>query len=246
MSQHYAVLIVIMPLLFAFVVSGAAWVKKTLCFPLAVVGMGLSAWFSVCLLGQVATTGLVEYRLGGWMTPWGIGYRVDTLNGMVVAVVAVLAFINLIATRKTVVEETPDKTGAFYSLYLLFMVGLTGILVTGGPVQSLCAPGGGFPHQLRPDRHGLRAGSHVGFELSFRGHPGGMFLSPGGGIPLYHDRVPQHGGCGDPDSKNISQQRHFDGFHFLHGGGEHQDGLFPPCTCGSPMPTPLRPRQPGV
>ena len=131
MNHHYPVLIVTLPLLFAFVVSGAAWIKKSLCFPLTAVGMGLSAWFSTCLLGQVATMGPVEYRLGGWAMPWGIGYRVDTLNGLVVAVVTVLAFINLIATRKTVAEETPEKTGAFYSLYLLFIVGLTGILVTG-------------------------------------------------------------------------------------------------------------------
>ena len=131
MIDHYPVLIVILPLLFAFVVSGAAWIRKSLCFPLAVTGMGLSAYFSVRLLGQVATTGLVEYRLGGWETPWGIGYYVDTLNALVVTVVTALAFINMIATRKTVDQETPEKAGAFYSLYLLFIVGLTGILLTG-------------------------------------------------------------------------------------------------------------------
>ena len=131
MIDHYPVLIVILPLLFAFVVSGAAWIRESLCFPLTVIGMGLSAFFSVRLLGQVATTGLVEYRLGGWETPWGIGYHVDYLNGLVVTVVTVLAFINLIATRKNVEQETPEKAGAFYSLYLLFIVGLTGILLTG-------------------------------------------------------------------------------------------------------------------
>ena len=131
MSDHYPVLIVILPFLFAFVVSGAAWIKKALCFPLTLLGLGLSAWFSVCLLGRVAATGVVECRLGGWETPWGIGYHVEYLNGMVVAVVTVLAFINLIATRKIVTEETPEKSGAFYSLYLLFIVGLTGILMTG-------------------------------------------------------------------------------------------------------------------
>jgi multicomponent Na+:H+ antiporter subunit D len=131
MIDHYPVLIVILPLLFAFVVSGAAWIRKSLCFPLTVIGMGLSALCSVLLLKQVAATGLVEYRLGGWETPWGIGYHVDYLNGLVVTVVTVLAFINLIATGKNVAQETPEKAGAFYSLYLLFIVGLTGILLTG-------------------------------------------------------------------------------------------------------------------
>ncbi len=131
MIEHYPALIVVFPLLFAFVVSGAAWTRKSLCFPLAVIGMGLSAIFSLLLLKQVALTGLVEYRFGGWDTPWGIGYHVDTLNALVVAVVTVLAFINMIATGKNVAQETPEKAGAFYSLYLLFIVGLTGILLTG-------------------------------------------------------------------------------------------------------------------
>ena len=131
MMEHYPAFIVIVPFLFAFVVSGVTWIKKELCFPLTLAGLGLSAWFSVCLLGQVATTGVLKYRMGGWETPWGIGYHVDYLNGLVVTVVTVLAFINLIATRKNVTEETPEKEGAFYSLYLLFIVGLTGILLTG-------------------------------------------------------------------------------------------------------------------
>ncbi len=131
MRDHYPALIVVLPFLFAFVVSGAAWVKKALCFPLTLLGLGLSAWFSVCLFGRVAAVGVVKYRMGGWETPWGIGYHVDYLNGLVVAVVTVLAFINLIATRKNVTEEMPEKSGAFYSLYLLFIVGLTGILMTG-------------------------------------------------------------------------------------------------------------------
>jgi multicomponent Na+:H+ antiporter subunit D len=88
---------------------------------------------TVCWL-QVAATGLVEYRLGGWETPWGIGYRVDYLNGLVVAVVTVLAFINLIATRKNVAEETPEKSGAFYCLYLLFHRGAHGYPDDRGPV----------------------------------------------------------------------------------------------------------------
>ena len=131
MSHHYPVLIVILPLLFAFVVSGVAWVRKSLCFPLALLGMGLSAWFAIRLLGEVSTKGQVVYHLGGWAVPWGIGYCVDYLNGLVTAVVTVVAFINMIATRKSVLEEMPEKEGAFYSLYLLFIVGLTGILVTG-------------------------------------------------------------------------------------------------------------------
>jgi len=131
MNDHYPALLIISPLLLAFIVSAMAWIRKGLCYPLAVVGSGLSAWFSVQLFATVLQKGTVDYRLGGWEAPWGIGYHVDTLNGMVLMVVSVLAFINLVATRKTVAAEFPEKEGAFYTLYLLFIVGLVGMTVTG-------------------------------------------------------------------------------------------------------------------
>ncbi|MCF8145672.1 MAG: monovalent cation/H+ antiporter subunit D family protein [Deltaproteobacteria bacterium] len=131
MNDHYPALLIISPLLFAFLVSGMAWIRKGLCYPLALVGSGLCTWFSVRLLADVLQKGVVQYRLGGWETPWGIGYHVDTLNGMVLAVVSVLAFINLVATRRSVSAEFPEKEGAFYTLYLLFIVGLVGMVVTG-------------------------------------------------------------------------------------------------------------------
>jgi len=131
MTEHYPALLIISPLLTAFVVSAVAWVKKGLCFPLAVVGSGLSGWFSVRLFAEVLRNGPVEYRLGGWEPPWGIVYHVDTLNGLVLVVVSVLAFINLVATRRSVASEFGEKEGAFYALYLLCIVGLVGMTVTG-------------------------------------------------------------------------------------------------------------------
>jgi len=131
MKDHYPALLIILPLLSAFVVSAAAWIKKGLCYPLTLIGAGLSAWCSVRLLAKVLENGPVQYRLGGWAPPWGIVYEVDTLNGLVLSVVSVLAFINLVATRKSIVSEFAEKEGAFYALYLLCIVGLVGMTVTG-------------------------------------------------------------------------------------------------------------------
>jgi multicomponent Na+:H+ antiporter subunit D len=71
------------------------------------------------------------YRLGGWAPPWGIGYYVDHLNGLVLVVVSVVALLNLIASRKNVDQEFPEKAAPFYTLYVLFVVGLLGIVATG-------------------------------------------------------------------------------------------------------------------
>jgi multicomponent Na+:H+ antiporter subunit D len=131
MSQHYSALLVIVPLLAAFVISIAGWINKRLCFPIAVLALAVAVYSSVGLLLVVLHDGAVQYRLGGWPPPWGIAYHVDHLNGLVLVVVSVVAFLNLVATQKSIEEGFPQKIGAFYTLYILFVTGLLGMVVTG-------------------------------------------------------------------------------------------------------------------
>jgi multicomponent Na+:H+ antiporter subunit D len=131
MSEQYPALLVIAPLLSAFLISAAGWVNKRLCFPIAVVALGVAAISCVGLLLRVLDEGVILYRLGGWDPPMGIAYYVDHLNGLVLAVVSIVAFINLIASKKSIEQEFPEKTGPFYTLYVLMVTGLLGIVVTG-------------------------------------------------------------------------------------------------------------------
>ncbi len=131
MSQHYPVLLVTVPLLSAFIISGLSWVKKSLCFPMAFLALGTSVFCAIGLLFRVLDLGLIEYHLGGWMPPWGIAYRVDLLNALVLVAVSSVALLNLFATYKTVQRDLPEKKGIFYALYVLFVTGLMGITVTG-------------------------------------------------------------------------------------------------------------------
>ena len=131
MSQHYPVLLVIVPLLSALFISAAGWFNKRLCFPIAVAALGVAAYSSVGLLIRVLNERVVLYQLGGWPPPWGITYSVDHLNGLVLVVVSVVALLNLIASKKSIEQEFSEKTGAFYTLYVLLVTGLLGIVVTG-------------------------------------------------------------------------------------------------------------------
>lgn len=131
MSQHYPVLIVIAPLLSAFVISAAGWLNRRLCFPIALAALLVAAASSVGLLKRVLDEGVIIYPLGGWEPPWGIAYYVDHLNGLVLVVVSIVALVNLIGTYRSVQEEFRDKLGAFYTLYVLSVTGLLGIVVTG-------------------------------------------------------------------------------------------------------------------
>jgi multicomponent Na+:H+ antiporter subunit D len=131
MTEQYPALLVIVPLISAFLISAAGWVNKRLCFPIAVAALSVTVYSSVGLLMRVLDEGVIIYRLGGWPPPWGIAYYVDHLNGLVLPVLAVVALLNLIATQKSIAQEFPEKAGPFYTLYVLMVTGLLGIVVTG-------------------------------------------------------------------------------------------------------------------
>ena len=139
MSPHYPALLVVAPLLSALLISVAGWINKRSCFPLAVIGLSIALAASIGTLWQVlvadptgsGTQGVLHYRLGGWAPPWGIGYRVDRLNALVLLVVSFVGLVNLIATQREVREAFSNKIGAFYTLYVLLVTGLLGIVVTG-------------------------------------------------------------------------------------------------------------------
>ena len=131
MSGPLPALLVIAPLLCAFMVSLAGWLRPRLCFPLAVLGLTGAALSACGLLAQVLAHGTLLYRLGGWPPPIGIVYVVDHLNAIVLVVVSLVALVNLVATRRAVMEEVTDKLGAFYTLFLLAVTGLLGMVVTG-------------------------------------------------------------------------------------------------------------------
>ncbi len=131
MSEHYPALLVTVPLLSALLISIAGWMKKSLCFPIAAIALATSLYSSLGLLKRVVSEGPFIYFLGGWPPPWGISYYVDHLNALLLIAVPLAALLNLIATKKSVEEELPEKMGAFYTLYVLMVAGLLGILVTG-------------------------------------------------------------------------------------------------------------------
>jgi len=84
------------------------------------------------LLWQTLAGGVISYHLGGWKPPWGIEYRIDVFNALVLMVVsAVGALIMPFAWRSVAAEIDEDKQAWFYCMYLLCLTGLLGIAATG-------------------------------------------------------------------------------------------------------------------
>lgn len=129
--KHLAVLIVVVPLMSAFLVVLAGWFKKQVCYPLALAALTVSFLCSIGILYTVMTQGTIHYYLGAWEPPWGIEYVVDYLNGFMLVLLTFIALMVGIYSKKSVDHELPEKLVPFYSIFLLFVTGLTGITVTG-------------------------------------------------------------------------------------------------------------------
>jgi multicomponent Na+:H+ antiporter subunit D len=113
------------PLCVLFGRAGFAWV-------LAVLASWGAFGVSVLLLGQVMASGPISYALGGWAAPWGIEYRVDPLNALMLLMVSGIGAVVVSGARASVEAEVAhSRQVLFYATYLLSLAGLLGVTITG-------------------------------------------------------------------------------------------------------------------
>ena len=87
---------------------------------------------SMTLLGQVLGGEVVVYEFGGWSRPFGIEYRVDITNGLVLVVVSLIAAVVFAAGTGQARRAIPaGREYLFYSAALLCLTGLLGVTITG-------------------------------------------------------------------------------------------------------------------
>jgi len=129
-AQHLPIIQVVLPLMAAPVClvirhPHVAWIWAVLiswlCLPI-----------SVGLLLQVLENGVIVYELGSWAAPWGIEYRIDTLNAFVLVIVSSIGAVVTPYARISVEKEIPvSRIYLFYTMLLLCETGLLGIAITG-------------------------------------------------------------------------------------------------------------------
>lgn len=131
MAPQLPAIIVIAPLVISFLIflSGLRY-KKIACV-LAVMAMSICLLAAVGILQWVMVDGTISYWLAGWQPPWGIEYRIDHLNAVMLVLVSVLGLLAAVQANRSVARELPEKTTLFWSLYILMITGLLGICITG-------------------------------------------------------------------------------------------------------------------
>jgi multicomponent Na+:H+ antiporter subunit D len=129
-SAHLPILQVVIPLIAAPLSvfcrrESLAWL---LTFLVSVAAFGIS----IALLRQVMDQGTLSYALGNWAAPWGIEYRVDAANAIVLLIISGISTAVLPYTRVSIAKEIePHNHVLFYTCYLLCFTGLLGMVITG-------------------------------------------------------------------------------------------------------------------
>ena len=131
MIEQAPALILLFPFFASIIVALAGIRVQSVCFPLTVISMAASVLSGIAILAKVVNDGIIRYRLGGWEPPMGIEFRIDALGALVVLTVSVVGLLTAIYSKRQVPAETPDKVSQYYTLYLLLMTGLIGMVITG-------------------------------------------------------------------------------------------------------------------
>ena len=130
LTDHLPVLVVLVPFLAAplTVLVGS----RRLAWPIAFVASAASFVIAILLLLQVLDGGVISYHLGSWEPPLGIEYRIDAANAFVLLLVSAIGTIVLPYTIQSIKSEIPARQHTlFYTMYLLCLTGLLGVVATG-------------------------------------------------------------------------------------------------------------------
>jgi len=129
-EQQLSILLVVLPLLAAPITAIINRSSFSWLFTVAVTLTCLA--MAVWMLMGVADGSVIHYELGGWAPPWGIEYRIDTVNALVALIVCGVAAATALYAKRSVEQEiAKNQIPMFYAAFQLCFLGLLGICLTG-------------------------------------------------------------------------------------------------------------------
>ena len=129
-EPHLNILLVVIPLLAAPITAILPRARMAWLLTLLITWSCLL--LAIWQLQVVLNGNIISYELGGWAPPWGIEYRIDTLNAFIAVIVAAIAAVTLPYALRSVEQEiATQQIPLFYTAFLLCFTGLLGITLTG-------------------------------------------------------------------------------------------------------------------
>ncbi len=133
MSQHFPVLIVLLPLSAALLSPLFSYLHRQAGKWIAILSLVGAFLCSVGLLLQVVANGgeAIHYWMGDWMPPLGIEFVIDPINGVIVTMITFVALCSAIYSTPFLKKNNWLYMGGYYTLMALLCVGLSGMTLTG-------------------------------------------------------------------------------------------------------------------
>ena len=131
MADQLPTLVIFLPLAASFLVFFASWWSRGTGKYYAIASLAGCLAMSVAILCRVLSVGPTHYWMGGWAPPWGIEYRIDHLNAVMLVLVSLLSLLAAVHSQKSIARELPGKNDLFWGLFILMITGLLGICLTG-------------------------------------------------------------------------------------------------------------------
>lgn len=133
MVDQIPALLVLAPLFGALLIALIGHRDHRVCFPIALVSLAVTLAGAIAAAHEVFTNGPMNYFVGGWEEPIGIGIhlRIDALNALLLIAIATVAVLVSVFSIRRVGAENTGKTHYFYILFLLLCLGLFGITIAG-------------------------------------------------------------------------------------------------------------------
>lgn len=129
-ADHFPALQVVIPLLAATLCAMVR--NRRLAWLIALTASLAMPFIAVALLLRVLATGPISYWLGSWEPPWGIEYRIDAANALLLVLISGIAAVIMPYARASLDREIPHRRQPwYYALYLLCLAGMLGMTVTG-------------------------------------------------------------------------------------------------------------------
>lgn len=128
-TEHLPILQVILPLMAAPVCLLLRQPRS--CWWLAMTVSTATLTTSATMLSIVQTGDPLTYYLGGWPPPWGIEYKVDKLNALVLLIVSGISTVTLAFSRDSLEHEVhKNRRYIYYTAWMLCLCGLLGMAAT--------------------------------------------------------------------------------------------------------------------
>lgn len=119
------------PLLTAFFVNLFGRRSSTVISTLTLGSLSFATVASLLVMAEVLEHGRISYVVGNWQTPYGIELVVDHLSALMLVMVAVVALLTAPSALKSVAQELPGREYQFFTLYLILITGMFGLVLTG-------------------------------------------------------------------------------------------------------------------